>query len=464
MGIRAIPLKNGKTSYQVSVQLDGRQFQRRVGTDRRKAEQIERRIKREIRDGSFSPEHRSGSLKFETYARAWCDKRTNRTAGDDLQRTRDHIVPFFCGTRLEDVSRRGAQRFAESLKGKFKSRNTRKNVWGTFVTMMRDAELEGLIGQTPCKIPRGFFGRSRSAATKRRPYTADEVLVLIDNKDIPLPVRVWIALAFYTGMRQGEVCGRRWTDWDRTRCPLGSLRVATQYADQPLKTDDDAGEHAREIPVHPELERVLEDWWEHGFELYVGRKPTSGDWIVPQKFDKSKPPTKSSSYKAFHRACELGSVDAHTVHSTRHTFISAARNGGARKDVLEIITHNARGDVIDGYSHFDWPTLCQSVLCVRYSADAASNPRLTNDAATASCVAPGSPANPSPEGPSGPALHDALHDASRKSAVSLREMGGGAGNRTRRMASVCNGFRRFPRLWGSNRAIPCESDGATDEK
>jgi hypothetical protein len=57
------------------------------------------------------------------------------------------------------------------------------------------------------------------------------------------------------------------------------------------------------------------------------------------------------------------------VHDTRYTFISLARRDGARKDVLERITHNATGDVVDRYTTFDWAPLCEAVACLRLSLD-----------------------------------------------------------------------------------------------
>jgi integrase-like protein len=52
----------------------------------------------------------------------------------------------------------------------------------------------------------------------------------------------------------------------------------------------------------------------------------------------------------------------------RHTFITIARREGARKDVLERITHNAHGDIVDQYTHWDWAPLCEAVSCFRCDA------------------------------------------------------------------------------------------------
>ena len=52
-----------------------------------------------------------------------------------------------------------------------------------------------------------------------------------------------------------------------------------------------------------------------------------------------------------------------------------------REDVLERVTHNAAGDIIDQYTHFDWEPLCEAVACIDYgwrpAAGEAPAPRVT---------------------------------------------------------------------------------------
>jgi hypothetical protein len=56
-------------------------------------------------------------------------------------------------------------------------------------------------------------------------------------------------------------------------------------------------------------------------------------------------------------------------HGLRRFMISAARSSGARSDVLERITHNARGAIIDVYTAWEWPALCEPVSCLKVDPD-----------------------------------------------------------------------------------------------
>jgi hypothetical protein len=88
-------------------------------------------------------------------------------------------------------------------------------------------------------------------------------------------------------------------------------------------------------------------------------------------------------------------------HALRRFMISAARSSGARSDVLEQITHNARGAIIDVYMAWEWPALCEAVSCLKVGPERL--PGRTYDI----CVSQN--ANP---------------------RQSLRLFGGGGGNRT----------------------------------
>ncbi len=392
MGVYTRTRKNGRKVHCISFMFEGRQEHELVGTDKRVAEQLYRQRKREVAAGTYSREHKSGSVLFEQYSETWGKHRRNRNATGDQQMLRDYAVKFFKGRRLDSITERDLIRFAGWLKTQPVSIKTAKNIYGVVRTLFKDAKREGLIGSDPCDLPRGFWGKTRGE--ERKPYSADEVAALTTDPRIDAPQRVWDGLAFYTGERMGEVCGGRWRDWDRCATPLGSLDVHSQYQDLPLKQAN----QPRRVPVHPALAVLLEWWWDRGFCLTYGRQPAEDDWIVPRPTDVAKPLSKSSAQKRFKKACGLAGVEYRTVHASRHTFITWTRRGGAPADVVEKITHNARGSMIDQYTHWDWDPLCQAVLRLAYQQP----------------ILPMAPAaNAQAKVAAGAELHDAQHDATR---------------------------------------------------
>jgi len=60
-------------------------------------------------------------------------------------------------------------------------------------------------------------------------------------------------------------------------------------------------------------------------------------------------------------------------HDLRRTFISLARTDGARKDILELVTHTpGRSQAIDVYTSFPWEALCEEVLKLKVHRESPS--------------------------------------------------------------------------------------------
>ncbi len=232
-------------------------------------------------------------------------------------------------------------------------------------TLFRDALIEELVAVDPCVLPRNTLPSPRDvspSAARRQPslFTRDEARLLMTSELVPPDRRVLYALLFLTGMRNGEAVGRRWKDYDGDSKPLGALSVATQYDDQPLKTKT-----PRVVPVHPTLAEVLLRWKRSGFRESYGRPPSPDDLIVPSRRGKCR--VSGTTHQNLQRDCRALGIPGRRVHDTRHTFISLTRRDGARKEILERITHNARGDIVDRYTTFDWEPLCEAVACLRLS-------------------------------------------------------------------------------------------------
>jgi hypothetical protein len=98
----------------------------------------------------------------------------------------------------------------------------------------------------------------------------------------------------------------------------------------------------------------------------IGKR--NADFIVPDPRNMAAR-TQSQTTKAHKRDAELIGVPNKGSHGFRRFMISAARSSGARSDVLEQIRHNARGAIIDVYTSWEWPALCEAVSCLRVDPD-----------------------------------------------------------------------------------------------
>lgn len=393
MAIVARKRKNGEAFYSVNYQ-EGRQVWQRLNeADGRERERADKRIKKQINAGTFAPAM-SSAITVGAFAREWFRKRTCRSSADEERHFDLHVrgrCDWFCSLRLDDVRVSHMLRLIDELGASYDrdgvtctlAPKSIFNLFGTVRTMFRNARAYELMLRDPCELPDGKDGKGKLSKKPRRkpaPYMAEEVRAIMASPDVAEDERVFCALAFFTGMREGEIAGRRFRDYDPEAAPLGGLIVRTQYDDQPLKTDDETGDAPRAIPVHPKLAKILDAWWREGFERVHCRPPTLDDFIVPVRafgldgrrypWAKGRNHSRSSAYKLFRRVLAKVGIPAHSLHATRHTFITFARRGGARKDVLEKITHNAEGEMIDIYTHVDYDPLCEAMSCLTYEAPA----------------------------------------------------------------------------------------------
>lgn len=362
----------GKVVYGVSNEWQGKPVWELVGTSRRAAETRDREMKREIKAGTFVPKETVRALTVLQYCQLWVGNRSNASAAEEAAIVRRYIEPVeaLASMLLADVKPRHVLAWVQHWQAQRKpdgsrliSDKTIANAVGVLRMVFESALLRELCSMQPVQLPRKTL--KRSVTREKEIYSVAECTVLMRHHSIPWPIRVLNAMCLLTGMREGEACGRKWRDLDDNASPLGCLSVHDQYDGRPLKT-----ERPRLVPVHPELRRILLEWAREGFELYAGVKPTADDYIVPNVSPRAKTRnhTESSFYKQFVKHAEAAGVRPRSLHATRHSFITHCRRGGARSDVLERVTHNAVGKMIDRYTHWEWEPVCEAVLCLNLDA------------------------------------------------------------------------------------------------
>jgi integrase len=354
MAVRTKTTKAGIVYY-----VETRGHWERVGSDKREADRLNARRKKEVKAGTFHPRV-TGGVAVGRYLAKWLDEKTNRAAGQDRTHIETHVLTrdWFAKLKMEDVRPLHFQQLVNEIKagppmlaGKYIA-----NIYGSVRAAFRTALRQEVIHRDVCLLEPGTISKK---SEEREPYAlADARALLATATGDRL---VWVAIAFYTGMRCGEVCGLLWSDLDPGPEPLWALDITKQYGGRRLKT-----KRRRVAPVHPELRGILEDWRDVGFVDLTGHPPAPGDFIVPNvsRRARTRNHTKSTFYKAFVAGCTAAGVPNRTLHSTRHTMITFARRGRGDKAVLSKVTHNAKGDIVDRYTHRDWLELCEAVLAI----------------------------------------------------------------------------------------------------
>ncbi|HXN97402.1 MAG TPA: tyrosine-type recombinase/integrase, partial [Candidatus Acidoferrales bacterium] len=195
---------------------------------------------------------------------------------------RTHIMPRFAQYALHEVGVHQLQQFATDLRRLDRSSKTVENVLGSMFSIMDYAEKCGTkvakvsfkdlqLGTTTRKTPVPFFTREQAA------------LIIEEAKE---PFKTLFTLAWFTGMRAGEILALTLDDLDFTSKTVRVNKSAddnTRLIRQP-KTDSSVGL----LPMPSALEAVLRDYirqWKPNtsgilFATRNGLRPRSRDNVV----------------------------------------------------------------------------------------------------------------------------------------------------------------------------------------
>lgn len=345
-----------------------------VGQERQARKLLER-VESKIAAGVEFGEKDAGPLTVARYSERWLEERRQLGVADwqnDQARLRDHVNPRIGSMRLDEVRPRHLIALIKALRtgGKLAPK-TIYNVYSVLKGLFRDASISELIESSPCVLTKYQLGANVDADPEWRStavYTRSELETLLSDERVPTDRHMMYALEGLGGLRHGEAAGLRWRHYDPTLVPLGALLIATSYNHGRTKTGI-----ARRVPVHPVLAAMLAEWKLRGWAAMMGRPPAADDLVVPMSPEHSArrrgklkgDPMRSKTY-SFKRIREdlvaLG-FRHRRGHDLRRTMISLARTDGARRDLLELCTHNPskKSSTIDLYTEFPWDSLCAEV-------------------------------------------------------------------------------------------------------
>lgn len=194
---------------------------------------------------------------------------------------RTHIMPRFGKSELQEMGVPQFQQFATDL-GKSVSAKTTVNVLGTMFAVLRYAELSGTkvpkvgfadlhVGsiRVPSQVP--FFSRSQA------------VQIIAVAKE---PFRTVFALAWFTGMRAGEILALTVDDLDFDR---GEVRISKSADDSTCEIRKPKTRFSEaNLPMPSELEAILRNYLQHWkpnehrrlFANRSGSRPRSRENVV----------------------------------------------------------------------------------------------------------------------------------------------------------------------------------------
>ncbi len=387
--------------YWVNYRVEGERYHESTSTaDRREAQSFLARVRRQIREGTWTPPtnraaereaerlrarlaelesngraRAAAALTVAEYAEQWLERRRAaevRTVHDEEVRLRSWVLPRIGDKPLAEVKRSDVrdliaemQRTPSPTTGRPYAPRSVLHVYGVTRLLFADALADELIAATPCTLRtrKGELPVKKDADPRWRGqavYTREEAEQLISDERIPEDRRVFYALQILAGMRAGEASARRWRDIDSAAQPLGRMTIWSQAVngdERETKQGD-----VREVPIVPTLATVLAAWKLRGFAMWFGRNPKPDDLIVPSRHDGRSPRSKTSLLRLKVDLERLGlRTEGRGRHAMRATFLTLLESDGANMAIARRATHAAPSDVVAGYVRTSWADLCREI-------------------------------------------------------------------------------------------------------
>ena len=231
--------------------------------------------------------------------------------------------------RLAKVTRRDVQALVDEMHASGKDASTLRNTLKPLQAVFRRAIDDGLLAANPThglRLP-AVEGKRERIAT---PDEAKKLLAVLE----PGPARLIWALAFYSGLRLGELRALRWDDID-TRSGLIRVERALDARGAAIDVKSRAGR--RSVPIVALLQHELK------------ATPRRGDLVLG---DAACQPAAVSVPRIAQRVWERKQLEPIGLHEARHTFASFLIAAGVNaKAISAALGHASIAITLDRYGH-----------------------------------------------------------------------------------------------------------------
>lgn len=352
--------KNGKQKYRVRVNYTdslgkAQQIERTAyGLD--EAKEIEQELRLKVTE-RVSGEGLTVSELMEEYLKAKSTETRESTLDKSKRILKYHVIPHLGEYKLKKLTVPVLQKWKMRISEKDLAVTTRQNIYAEFRALLNYAvKMEYIPTNTLLKI--GNFKTTLESETKHTIsyYIADEFKQFIsaartcaesaqaNGNYFEWNYYVFFAIAFYTGMRKGEIHGLRWSDID------GKYISVKRSISQKVKGDDRITppknkSSIRTLQIPKPLIEILN---EHKERCKIFDGFSEENYICGA----NKPLRDSTIQKSNIKFAQLAGIKTIRIHDFRHSHASLLANEGINiQEVARRLGHSDVEMTWNTYSH-----------------------------------------------------------------------------------------------------------------
>lgn len=150
-------------------------------------------------------------------------------------------------------------------------------------------------------------------------------------------------LELTTGLRRGEICALKWSDFDESRKELHIRRSLSKDFNNCIIVGDTKTDTSTRTILLPEST----------YQLLAERKKTiKSEWIFPSLYNDKEFISPNSAYQMLKKILKANDLPSIRFHDLRHTFATQAMQNGVNVKALSgILGHTNTSFTLDTYTH-----------------------------------------------------------------------------------------------------------------
>ena len=170
----------------------------------------------------------------------------------------------------------------------------------------------------------------------------EELERFIDGLDNIPELKDLFYLELMTGLRRGEICGLKWSDFDEEEGTL-SIERTVNYRNGELiigETKTDEGTRVIILPMS-------------AVDMLIERRESAvTEWVFPRFTNPLQPISPNYVYQRLQDLLDSLNIKRMAFHDLRHTFAThAAKNGIDPKTLSGLLGHTNASFTLDTYTH-----------------------------------------------------------------------------------------------------------------
>jgi len=334
----SIVKKSKSKNLYVQFYIDGRCIQRstKLKDTKENRSLIKKKVipplELKILNGEFNTKQEVKNFRFFS-ERYLAQKASLKSYREWYNLVHNQLIPVFGERDITSIKRYEITEWAELRLKDISAKRVRTilNVISAIFNIAVDYEVLGVNPSRSIKLP--FHLKEEF-----EPFTQDEVGLLLEQSNGWL--KNYLAFAFFTGARPGELLALQWSDIDLDARIIAIERRVKKGAIDTPKTKSSI----REVPIFESLVPYIKNQMRTSKEKWVFTNPNTGNMFFSTE-------RLATPWRQLLKECKM---EYKIIYTTRHTFITTMLKSGKMNmlTIAQMVGHKNTEMIVKNYARF----------------------------------------------------------------------------------------------------------------